>query len=186
MPRWLTRLLWTFLAAIFLIEAWLWDVLGGLIGRLVAILPVERARRALRAIIDRLPAPFSLALFVLPILVILPFKLAALALLAKGKIGLGCGVFLAAKTAGLGATAFVFDVCHERLMTMAWFARFYARVIAVKDWAHRQIDPYRAKIIALRHALAAAISARLSTGAPSFAQKIAVFRATLHARRRTS
>ena len=44
----LTRFLWTVLAAIFLIEAWLWDVLGGFVARLVAALPIARPPRSTR------------------------------------------------------------------------------------------------------------------------------------------
>ena len=184
MRRQLTRFLWTVLAAIFLVEAWIWDVLGGLLSRLVAFLPIDRTRRFLRGAIDRAPAPFALGLFLLPVLVLLPFKLAGLALMAKGRVGLGCVVFLIAKSAGLGVTAFIFDVCHERLMTMDWFARFYALVIAARDWAHRRVDPYRQAIRALRLRVMARLSARFASSAPSLAGRIATFRATLQGRAR--
>lgn len=180
----LIRFFWTLLAAIFLVEAWLWDVVGGLIGAIVAALPIPALRRALRRLIDSMPAIFALALFVVPVLVILPFKLVGLALIAKGRVLLGGGVFLLAKTVGLGVTAFIFDVCHARLMTMPWFARFYAQVIAFRDWAHERIDPYRTAIRASVAGLRARIAARLSTGAPSLARKLAMFRSRVRARLR--
>lgn len=180
----LYRFLWTLLAAIFLVEAWLWDVLGGAVAAFVAALPIEALRRTLRRLIDTLPAIFALTLFVIPVLVILPFKLVGLALIAKGRVALGAGVFLLAKTAGLGATAFVFDVCRERLLTLRWFARLYSIVIAFRDWAHARLDPYRAEIRTEVANLRERIRSRLAAGAPGLMRKVSMFRARIQARDR--
>lgn len=180
----LYRLLWTAVAAVFLVEAWLWDVLGGAIAALVAALPLAPVRRAMRRLIDALPAAFALTLFVVPVLAILPFKLLGIALLAKGRLILGAGVFLLAKTAGLGVTAFIFDVCHERLMTMRWFARLYGHVIAFRTWAHDRIEPYRIEIRVRVARLRAVVGARLSRGAPGLGRKLALIRARIRARAR--
>ncbi len=182
MRKALARTFWTVLAALFLVEAWLWDVLGDALSAFVAALPIERLRRSLKRRINRLPAAFALAFFILPVLVILPFKLVGVALIAKRRLLTGGAVFLLAKTAGLGVTAFVFDVCRDRLLTLAWFARCHARVIAIRDWAHRQIAPYRAAIVALRERVAA----RLAGDSSSLARRMAVLRADVRVRVRTT
>ena len=180
----LTRFLWTVLAAIFLIEAWLWDVLGDLVARFVAALPIAALRRRLQHLIDTLPPAFALALFIVPILVVLPFKIAGLALIAGGRVVAGGCVFLAAKTVGLGVTAFIFDVCHARLMTLPWFARFFALVIAFRDWAHTKIDPYKAAIRARIAQLRENLRARFASEAPALTRKLTALRARMHARGR--
>lgn len=173
MRRPLSRLLWTLLAAVFLVEAWLWDMLGAALSRFAALLPVEPVRRGLIAALHRTPPVFALVLFAIPALVILPFKLVGLALLAKGRVALGAGVFLLAKTAGLGVTAFIFDVCRERLMLMRWFVRVYDAVIAARDWAHRQIDPYKEAILRLRKR----ILPRVAASSPPFLRRLLALRA---------
>ena len=142
----LIRFFWTLLAAIFLVEAWLWDVVGGLIGAIVAALPIPALRRALRRLIDSMPAIFALALFVVPVLVILPFKLVGLALIAKGRVLLGGGVFLLAKTVGLGVTAFIFDVTRPKLLQLPWFSWLYAHVLTWLARAHALIDPIKNEV----------------------------------------
>ena len=180
----LTKFLWMLLAAIFLIEAWLWDVLGRLVSAIVAVLPLAALKRTLQRMIDTMPATFALSLFIIPILVVLPFKIAGLALIAGGRVMSGGCVFLAAKTVGLGVTAFVFDVCHGRLMTLPWFARVYGMVIGFRDWAHTKIDPYKTAIRARVADLRASLREKFASEAPSLMRKLAALRARVHARGR--
>lgn len=184
MPTRLTKFLWTLLAAIFLIEAWLWDVLGGAVRRIVATLPLAALRQALQKMIDTMPATFALALFIIPVIVILPFKIAGLALIAGGRVLLGGCVFLMAKTVGLGVTAFIFGVCHARLMTLGWFARLYDRVIAIRDWAHAKVDPYKAALRARVASLRAMLRARFVSESPALMSRLAALRTRMHARGR--
>lgn len=180
----LIRFLWTVLAAIFLVEAWLWDVLGGLVAKVVSALPIAALRRRLQHLIDTLHPAFALALFIIPVLVVLPFKIAGLALIAGGRVVAGGCVFLAAKTAGLGVTAFIFDVCHGRLMTLPWFARFYATVIAFRDWAHAKVDPYKTAIRARVAVLRARLRERFASQSPSLMRRFAALRTRVHTRGR--
>ena len=182
----LTQFLWTALAAIFLIEAWLWDVLGGAVKKIVSTLPIAALRRVLMKLIDGMPATFALVLFVVPVILILPFKIAGLALIAGGRVFSGGCVFLLAKSVGLGVTAFVFDVCHARLMTLPWFARFYAFVIGVRDWAHAKVDPYKVAIRQRVAALRARLRERFSRDAPSLLGRLLALRARVQARGRES
>jgi hypothetical protein len=140
--RTLTKALWTFVAAVFLVEAWLWDTLGPVVGRLVALLPLAGIRDSIRGGISRLSPYATLPVFVLPALVLTPFKLAAMWLLANGHPVLGVAAFLVAKSVGLGVTAFLFDACRPNLMRMPWFVRLYDLVMRANAWAHLQADPY--------------------------------------------
>lgn len=180
----LIRFLWTLLAAIFLVEAWLWDVLGGLVAKVVGALPIAALRRRLQHFIDTLHPAFALALFIVPVLIVLPFKIAGLALIAGGRVVAGGCVFLAAKTAGLGVTAFIFDVCHARLMTLPWFARFYATVIAFRNWAHAKIDPYKTAIRTRIAALRARLRERFASHSPSLVRRFAALRTRVQTRGR--
>lgn len=162
--RTLTKSFWALVAMIFLAEAWLWDTLGPIVGRLVALLPIERAKEAIRAGVARLSPWVTLPIFLLPGLVLTPFNFGGMWLVAHGHPLLGMATFLLAKTVGMGVAAFLFEVCKPNLMRMAWFASLYAKVLQLKAWAHRQADPY---LRAARESLAAArdrIAAYLSQG----------------------
>lgn len=125
----LSRPLWFVLAALFLFEAWLWDVVGGLLTRLAAAIAFESLKQALVRAINALPAPLVLLLFVIPIAVIEPFKIVGLWLIAHHHFVYGAGAFVAAKVFGVGVAAFLFDATRGKLLSMAWFARFYAWVM---------------------------------------------------------
>ena len=136
-----------FVAALaFLFEAWLWDRFAALGYWLARVLPFERAKQAIAGIVRRLPPYGALVLFVLPAATILPFKLAGLYLIAHGHVGFGALTFVAAKLVGFGLTAFLFDLTRDTLLQLGWFARLYASVMRARDWAHRLVDPYKARI----------------------------------------
>ena len=142
----ITRPFWFLFAALFLIEAWLWDVLGGALKRLAALIPFESLKQALARWLDSLPAPVVLLVFLIPLGVIEPFKFLGLWLLANHHLFLGILAFLGAKFAGLGVMAFLFDVTREKLLSMQWFARFYDFVMRVRAWAHDLLEPYKQQI----------------------------------------
>ena len=162
--RALKRTLWTFLALVFLLEAWIWETFGPIVARLVAALPLERAREGIRSGIARLSPWATLPVFLLPGLVLTPFKLGAMWLLANGHPFLGVATFLLAKTVGLGVTAFLFDACRPNLMRMAWFVRVYEIVLRVRDWAHAQADPYIRKAREIAAEARAWVAERLPKG----------------------
>lgn len=148
--RRLLRPLWFLLALIFLIEAWIWERLEPVVEWVVARIPFARAKAAVEAAITRLPPYATLFVFAIPGLLLLPFKLAGLWLLGKGHVIAGGGVFLLAKTVGLAVTAFLFETCKPKLMQLGWFARFYALMLRLKEWAHRQTEPARRWMRVLR------------------------------------
>ena len=65
-------------------------------------------------------------------LLILPVKLAALWLVAQGRVVLGVGVVVVAKLVGTALLAWLFQLIQPALMQLPWFARLHARWTAWK------------------------------------------------------
>ena len=148
--RILLRPIWFLLALVFLVEAWLWDHLAPPVARLVALLPFKPLRDAIAAAIARLPAWLTVFVFAIPGLVLLPFKLAGLWLIATGHPLLGLLAFLLAKTVGLAITAFLYETCRPKLMELAWFRGLSAWLSRIRDWALLQTAPERRRIRAVK------------------------------------
>src|SRR5471030_601332 len=114
MTRWHTlrrRLLapLVYLAALFLLlEDWLWD--SGV--RLTAGLARWQGLRRLERRIVMLPPGAALALFLLPVLLLLPAKLSSAAIVAR-----------------------IYVLTRPALLTMAWFARLETWFLALKERA---------------------------------------------------
>lgn len=167
--RRLMRPFWFLLALAFMAEAWLWDHLGPVVGRLVQALPLAALKRRTEALVAALPPHATLLVFAIPALLLFPFKLAALWLLGKGQLLAGALAFLAAKTIGLGVTAFLFEVCRPKLLQIGWFARLYGLMLRLKAWAAAQIAPARLRLKAIKR--------RLLGGRGRFARQFARLRA---------
>ena len=123
--RWLIRVV---LAILILFEEWGWEPLRRVFA-LIAKLPVIRQ---IEALLKRLPPRWAFVVLVLPSLLILPIKLAAVWLVAKGHALLGVGVIIAAKLFGTALLAWLFQLIQPALMQLPWFARFYLRWTAWK------------------------------------------------------
>jgi hypothetical protein len=139
--RRLTRWLWITVAIIFLVEAWLWDRLEPIVARIVDRLPLRRLKVNVARWVGRLSPALSLLVFVVPFGLLLPFKFAAIWLLARGYWIGATGTFVFAKLVGLGSTAFIFDVTRKKLLQLAWFRWLYDHVMAWRVWAHELVDP---------------------------------------------
>ena len=144
--RRIVRVFWVILALLFLLEAWLWARLAPIVAYLVALLPLRIIKARIAAAIEALPPAATLVVFLVPIAVLLPVKIAAVWLLHGGHWLAGVGMLIFAKLAGLGVTAFVFEITRPKLMQLAWFARLYALVMRGLDWAHAMVDPIRRRI----------------------------------------
>ena len=152
--RRLTRPLLVIVAIVFLIEAWLWSHLEPVVEWIVARLPFRRVKAALRAGLEWLPPPAALIVFVVPGVLLFPLKLLALWLLAQKYWLLASAVFAFAKLAGLGVTAFIFEVTRPKLMQMAWFRWLYQHVLIWLAWAHALVDPIKARLRKMFYLLA--------------------------------
>jgi hypothetical protein len=154
-PRRPPRAIMLVLAAIFLFEAWVWQLCVALGRRIAALIPWERLKLRVKAFIGRLPAPAALAIFLIPVAIIEPFKVVSLALIADGHWVLGVLGFVALKFVGFGLIAIVFDLTREKLLTMPWFVRVYEVFLWVETWAHRLIAPYKQMVVAQMRSLRA-------------------------------
>jgi len=124
----LRRLFRVVLALLILFEEWGWEPLRRAFA-LLARLPVIRQ---LEGLLRRLPPRWAVVVLLLPSLLILPVKFAALWLVAQGRVVLGLGVVIAAKLGGTALLAWLFHLIQPALMQLPWFARLYARWSAWK------------------------------------------------------
>ena len=108
---------------------------------IVAHLPIDQAKKQIANWVERLSPTVSLIVFVVPIGLLLPFKLAALWLLARGYWTGAFGAFASAKIVGFGSTAFVFDATRDKLLQLKWFHALYNRLIIWRAWSHALVDP---------------------------------------------
>jgi len=134
------------LALVFLFEAWLWQRLAPIVAWVVARLPLRQLKAALAARIDALPPAATLVVFVVPVLMLVPFKLLGVWMLARGHWLDALAVLALAKVVGVGITAFIFDGTQPKLMQLAWFRSLYDRVMAWLAWAHGLIDPIKRRL----------------------------------------
>ncbi len=144
--RQLARVFWIIAALVFLLEAWLWDRLEPIVARIVSVVPWRRLKAGVAAGIDRLPPAATLVVFIVPVALLFPIKLAGLWFLAHGHWLTAVGTLVLAKLVGLGVTAFVFDVTRDKLLQLAWFHRLYDWVMRLRDWAHVLVDPIKAEL----------------------------------------
>ena len=149
---------WTILplvVVVILLEDWLWDPLqrlAALIGRLPGL-------RRLEIAIAGLPPKGALAMFLVPSVVLFPFKLLALAAMARGMLLAGLCVAVAAKVVGTALVARIFTLCKPALLSVPWFARAHAWIgdlrARVLGWvrataAYRAVQRVRARLAATR------------------------------------
>jgi hypothetical protein len=141
MMKRLARPFWVAFALLFLLEAWLWDCLQPIVGRVIAIIPWGRIKPAFIRMIDRLSPQVTLVIFAIPFILLLPIKFLEFWLLAQRQWIAAIAVLGLAKLLGLGLTAFIFDATRDKLLQMAWFRRLYEFFMWARTWAHEKIEP---------------------------------------------
>lgn len=125
------------LALIVIFEEWGWAPLQ----RAMAWLAQKLHLRWFEARIQRLPPYPALALFLLPSLLLLPVKLAALWLVGQGHVVWGVVVVALAKLTGTAIVARLFVLTQPALMQLNWFAVAYRRWTS---WKHVWLAHIRA------------------------------------------
>jgi hypothetical protein len=131
---WLLAPLVYLAALLLLLEEWFWDT-GARLMRAVAAWP---PLAALEARIGALPPYGALCLFALPAILLFPVKLLALLAIAHGHAVTGVLVIVAAKLGGAAAVARIYLITRPRLLTIAWFARWHDKFMALKErWIGR-------------------------------------------------
>ncbi len=155
------RPLWVVLAMLFLLEAWLWDRLEPIVARIVGMIPWGWAKPALVRLVDRLSPPATLMVFVVPFIVLLPLKFMEVWFFAHRNWLGAIMVLVVAKLAGLGVTAFVFEVTKDKLLQMPWFRRLYEFILWLRAWAHEKVEPIARRLRAWRRFLRPGRAGRL-------------------------
>ena len=106
---------------------------------------VRKHRRKMTALasvrrhIQQLGPYQSLALMLLPILLVEPLKIVALFVAGSGHWLTGTGMMIAAYAVSLVFVERLFKVVKSKLMTMNWFAYIWTWYIAMRDTAWRRL-----------------------------------------------
>jgi hypothetical protein len=87
----------------------------------------------------------SLALMLLPIVLVEPLKIAALFVAGNGHWLSGTGILIAAYLASLFVVERLFKVVKSKLMTMNWFAALWIWFTAVRDKSWRWLRAFSGK-----------------------------------------
>jgi hypothetical protein len=120
---------------------------------------------AVEARMARLPPYPAMVLFLLPALILLPVKLGAVWMIARGKFALGAGIIVAGKVIGTALAARVYKILHPTLATLPWFVRAEAWVFGWRDRLYaavKAMPAWKAASVAV-HATRAWVVARVET-----------------------
>ena len=121
--RWLRRVFEALLALLILFEEWGWEPLQRALAWVARLPPLAWIERRIAA----LPPYGALLIFLLPTLLLLPVKIAAVWLVGIGQATLGLALILVAKLIGTALLARIFKLTQPALMQLAWFALWYGR-----------------------------------------------------------
>lgn len=128
-------LLWL-AAAILLFEEWFWSKSTRAIARLAGTPRLAAAESWVR---HRNPTQ-ALTLFVVPLLVIYPFKVLALIAIADGNIALGTGVFVAAKLVATAVFARLYELTERAIVQFAWIRFARMTFLRARAFIHAWLD----------------------------------------------
>lgn len=128
-----------FLAAlVILFEEWLWEPLRRLMqsfGRLPLV-------RRLSAVLAALSPRMAVLVYLGPMILLVPFKIAGLWLIGQGHTFSGLLTFLSAKVLGTALFSWLFSLTKPALLRIGWFSRAYDQVCRISatahDWIRRQ------------------------------------------------
>ena len=172
------------LAAFFLAVASVWDALAAVGRTLSGFVPWERFKQAFAVLIDRLPAPLVLLIFLVPFLIVEPLLVVATVAIAMGYVFSGAIAWIVLKLLAVGLLPAIFDLTQHKLMTMPWFVRVYDKVAAFHHYAGQIVAPYREAAAALlrQWRLRAAAATRRVPGLAQLAARFAARRRAANGR----
>ena len=174
-----------FVAALFIVfQEWLWDHLKALarhLSRLPAVAAMERRLRRLG------PWP-SLAVLLLPAILLFPCKLAAIWAMSHHHPLLGLAVLVSAKLIGTTVAAYLFDIVRDSARQLPWFDRFHLATlrffVRARTWlvAQPAYAAARAAVAQARVRLAATVASALARLAPRsrLARKVLAAKVLVH------
>jgi len=131
------------LAMVFLALAWAWDWLIAIERAVVGLFAWTRLKQAFVALVDFLPAPAVLLIFLVPVFIVEPLLVVATVAIGMGHVVSGAIAWILIKVFGVGLIVAIFDLTQHRLMTMPWFAWVYGKFMAFHQYAHRIVAPYK-------------------------------------------
>ena len=108
------------------------DAFWGVFERFTAWMSRWKWLKTLEHHLAACPPYVALSLFILPGVVLLPFKLLGLWLMGNQQHMLGVMTFVLAKVVGTALGARLFVVLKPTLMSMPWFSRFWTGFVAWK------------------------------------------------------
>ena len=172
------------LAILFLAVSSIWDGLGAIGAALARRVPWDKFKSAFGRIIDRLPAPFALLVFLVPFLIVEPLLVAATVAIAMGYVLAGCVAWIILKFMAIAVIPAIFDLTKHKLMTMPWFVLAYEKVMAFHQYAHRLVAPYAgaAKALLRRSRMRIAAAAGRVPGVAQIAARFAARRRSAQTR----
>ena len=132
----LRLLLNVIVALLILFEEWGWEPLQ----RAMAWLGRAPVLRHAEAWVARLSPAAALVALLVPMVALVPVKLGAVWLIGNGKRMLGLALIIAAKVIGTAVVARIFALTKPALMSMPWFASFYATWL---EWKGALVDRVR-------------------------------------------
>lgn len=128
-------LLWVAAVAL-LFEEWFWPRSIRAIARIGDALHLTVVSDWIR----RRPPSQALALFVLPVLVLYPFKVLALIALANGDVVLGGAAFVAAKLVATAVFARLYELTEPALAHYAWVRVGRTKFLAARAYLHAWLN----------------------------------------------
>ena len=172
------------LAAIFLAVASVWDAFAAIGRTLAGFVPWERFKQAFAVLIDRLPAPLVLLIFLVPFLIVEPLLVVATVAIAMGYVVSGAIAWIVLKLLAVSLLPAIFDLTQHKLMTMPWFVRAYDKVAAFHHYADQIVAPYKEAAAALlrQWRLRAAAATRRVPGAAQLAARFVARRRAANGR----
>ena len=120
---------------VLLFEEWGWEPLARFFARLAGSPLWAKVESRIKS----LPPWAALLLFGVPVVALIPVKLAALYLFSQGHAALGVTLVIASKVTGTAVAARLFQLTEPAMMRLAWFARIYPPWKAWKDRVLKQV-----------------------------------------------
>lgn len=178
--RLLTAPLVLLAAFLIFLEDFLWDELGRAFNFLAKLPLWARLERW----ISGLPPWAALPMFLVPMAVLFPLKIAALWMMAHHHVLLGLQIILLAKVVGTAIAARLFMLLKPTLLKVEWFARGYSWITAWKERVMARI--HEMAWYKLTHVLLAALRARIASlrGEKGLWYRLRRWQLKLRARRR--
>jgi len=133
-----TRVLFLLAACVLAFEEWIWTHASALLRRIGRLPPFRWIEDWMRR---RTPLQ-ALACYILPVLVVLPLKGFALALIGHGHVALGFAILFLAKVLGTAVLARLWQMTEPAITTYRWIRRGRDGFLRLRRrlyrWMHQQ------------------------------------------------